>query len=331
MEKTKNNFNTLLDEKFSDIKLQHTGPDAEIKIIASCDHDPVGEGTYGTIIQVEYNGAACAARKFNLRGGLSLRGNKSSSEKQYLLNCQEWVRLRHPNIIQFFGVFCNTQSSDLPIQVMEKMAYSLTSYVEYSRSGTKIPIHTKLSIMHDVAAGLSYLHCRKPCPIVHCYLSSNNVLLTTAQQAKISDVGLAKMFKDHFTTKAKVFMAPEIAAVNKSQLASAIATADPSVDVFSYGAVMLHTITQQWPEEPLPSSLLCVEGQDSVNQYLDKLIGSCLNDTARSRPNVTNILTKVKGMIKGQDASKLDAKCKLEQVHTYNQLTSLHCVVVYSY
>ena len=317
MEKTKNNFTTLLDEKFSDIKLHHAGPDAEIKVIASCDRDPVGGGTYGTIIEVEYSGAACAARKFNLRGGLSLRGNKSSREEQYLLNCQKWVRLHHPNIIQFFGVFCNTQSSDLPIQVMEKMAYSLTSYTDCSRSGTKIPIYTKLSILHDVAAGLSYLHCRKPCPIVHSYLSSNNVLLTTAQQAKISDIGLAQMFRGHSTTKAKIFMAPEIAAVNKSQLATAIANADPSVDVFSYGAVMLHTITQQWPEEPWSSLLLCGEGQQSIYQYLDELMTSCLNDIPRSRPNVTNVLSKVKIMIKGQDASKLDTKHKLEQVHMY--------------
>ena len=46
--------------------------------------------------------------------------------------------------------------------------------------------------MLDVAEGLAYLHQQNP-PIVHRDLASKNILLTKEKQAKIADVGLAKV------------------------------------------------------------------------------------------------------------------------------------------
>ena len=68
-----------------------------------------------------------------------------------------------------------TERSDLPIMVIELMDTSLTSFIENNQS--KIAVETKLSILHDVSLGLSYLHARRPA-VVHRDLSSNNVLLS---------------------------------------------------------------------------------------------------------------------------------------------------------
>ena len=46
--------------------------------------------------------------------------------------------------------------------------------------------------MLDVAEGLAYLH-QQNLPIVHRDLASKNILLTKEKQAKIADVGLAKV------------------------------------------------------------------------------------------------------------------------------------------
>ena len=303
MAKPKNTYANLLDEKFNDIKLEHTGPGAEIEIIAGCDD--IGKGTYGRIFKVEFNGAACVARE--LHPDLSLKG-KSNCEDQYLSNCRKCRDLRHPNIIQFFGVVCNTPNNP-PIQVMEKMHCSLTSYIELS---SDIATSTKLSILHDVSAGLQYLHCRKPQPIVHCYLSSNNVFLTNTHvhqlQAKISDVRLAQMVRRHkSTSKSIIFMAPEM--IGKSQ---SVNDANPSADVFSYGAVMLHTITQQWPELSVMSSI-CEKKKESTSNDLDNLMGSCLDKNLRNRPKVTNVLTTIKAIITNTAVS--EAEQKLKQVY----------------
>ena len=68
--------------------------------------------------------------------------------------------------------------------VMELMETSLTSFIEKNQS--KIAMKTKSSILHDVSLGLSYLH-GSYLPVIHCDLSSNNVLLTSHLVAKISD------------------------------------------------------------------------------------------------------------------------------------------------
>ena len=83
--------------------------------------------------------------------------------------CRQCSTLRHPNVIQFLGVYYPTGAGGanrmrLPVMVMEMMADSLTSFVNKHE---KIPVHIKYSIVHDVSLGLCYLHNHDP-PIVHC-------------------------------------------------------------------------------------------------------------------------------------------------------------------
>ena len=59
----------------------------------------------------------------------------------------------------------------------------------------EIPLHQKLSILQDTSLGLRYLHNRHP-PIVHRDLTPNNILLGSRLEAKITDLGVAKVMKD---------------------------------------------------------------------------------------------------------------------------------------
>jgi len=155
--------------------------------------------------------------------------------------------LRHPNVIQFLGVYYPTVAGGanmmrLPVMVMEMMADSLISFVEKHE---KIPVHIKYSIVHDVSLGLCYLHNHNP-PIVHRDLSPNNVLLTAHYVAKISDLGVAKVIKaDSRKTMTKApgtvdFMPPEALAN--------IPLYGPPMDVFSFSGIILRTFNQQWPK-----------------------------------------------------------------------------------
>ena len=117
--------------------------------------------------------------------------------KSFMRECRQCSTLRHPNVIQFLGVYYPTTIAGgiyvmrLPVMVMEMMADSLTSFVDKHE---KIPVDIKYSIVHDVSLGLCYLHNHDP-PIVHRDLSPNNVLLTAHHVAKISDLGVAKVIK----------------------------------------------------------------------------------------------------------------------------------------
>ena len=98
----------------------------------------------------------------------------------------------------------------LPVMVMEKMQHSLRGLVE---KYDNIPLNVKLSILDEVCLGLRYLHSRNP-PIVHRDLTPNNILLGGHLEAKITDVGLAKVVKRQSKTMTKLpgtpdFMPPE--------------------------------------------------------------------------------------------------------------------------
>jgi len=67
-------------------------------------------------------------------------------------------------VLHLMGVYYPSRVS-LPVMVMELMDESLTKYVEKSN----INLKGKISILHDVAEGLTYLHTRNP-PVLVIWL-----------------------------------------------------------------------------------------------------------------------------------------------------------------
>ncbi len=131
-----------------------------------------------------------------------------------------------------------------PILVMEFLPTNLTSCIEQVNL---LPKDISYSMLHDVALGLCYLHSQTP-PIIHRDLSSNNVLLTPNMTAKISDLGVARILnltplqvsRMTQTPGTPTYMPPEVMIANPKY--------DTSVDEFSYGIMMIHVFSGQWPE-----------------------------------------------------------------------------------
>ena len=193
----------------------------------------------------------------------------------------------------------------LPVMVMEKMQHSLRDLVE---KYDHIPLNVKLSILDEVCLGLRYLHSRNP-PIIHRDLTPNNILLGYHLEVKITDLGVAKAVKtDNQKTMTKLpgtpdFMPPE--ALSKRPVYG------PSLDVFSYGGVILNVITQLWPEptdraqlNPDTDVWEIISEVKRRQEYLDKVTGgaadlkplvtSCLNDSPKNRPSVAQVSMIIK-------------------------------------
>ena len=143
----------------------------------------LGQGSYGKVFEVEYDGKLCAAKEVHpWMSDFASKEERAKLKEEFLRDCLVWGALCHPNLVQFKGICypsSDTGKSGLPLMVMEKMQETLTLLVA---KHDNIPFLVKLSILHDVSQGLSYLHSHNP-PIVHRDLSSNKILLTSRLEA----------------------------------------------------------------------------------------------------------------------------------------------------
>ena len=169
----------------------------------------------------------------------------------------------------------------------------------------------KLSILHDVSLGLRYLHGHNP-PIVHRDLTPNNILVTPHLEAKITDLGVAKMMMTgnrRTMTKTpgnSVFIPPK--ALDDKPVYG------PPLDVFSFGGVILHIASRQWPSpkswsefDPKTEKRVILSSEvERRQQYIDMMTGSdadlkplamsCLEDIARLRPPAADMSERIKMM-----------------------------------
>ena len=218
--------------------------------------------------------------------------------KKLSAECDHLRKLVHPNVVRFLGMYYHDQQQ-LPMMVMELMDESLTTYIEKS----DIRINTKLSLLHDVATGLHFLHTRSV-PVVHGDLSPNNILLKfignggTLPIGKIADLGLAKFIYNK--PRSIEFLAPE-AFPEKPKY-------DTPIDVFSFGGVIVFTINEEWPTPVNPEKqpttkiskfecrqkyLNMMETKVPALTELMPLIEACLSNEPARRPSVAVILEKI--------------------------------------
>ena len=270
----------------------------------------LGHGAYGKVFTVKYLGLPCAAKEIHsiLLYGVSPEERKTIKDG-FIRECYHSSLIRHPNIVQFMGIYYAESSdprSDLPIMVMELMDTSLTSFIKDNQ--LKIAMEIKVSMLHDVSLGLSYLHGRRPA-VIHRDLSSNNVLLSKGHLvAKISDLGTAKMVRaDSKQTKSKLTTAPGTVHFMPPE---ALEEDDPvygtPVDVFSFAGVALHIFSEEWPKptsqvkkDKKTKKLVALTEAERRQHYLDKMRGRadvlkemverCLENDPDDRPSIKEV------------------------------------------
>ena len=214
-------------------------------------------------------------------------------------------QIRHPNLVHFIGAVFDGDSPDMIIT--EVMDTSLRKAYE-SKKLTPHPSCRPviLSIMHDVAVGLSYLHCL-PDPIIHRDVSSGNVLLQSIGpgrwRAKISDFGSAKIAQFAVTKGpgAPAYSAPE--AFQSSMSRGSKKKQTTKMDVFSYGVLLCEAITCQFPApEEVCEEMLCqvhsisdIPRGSNVTQgvLLRTLIDSCRDNDPSKRPTMNEVIEQL--------------------------------------
>ena len=268
----------------------------------------IGLGSYGSVEEVAIPGALCAAKKIHNflqdPARVSLGASQAAS-REFLRQCQQLSVLRHPHVVLFLGV-CFLPGSRLPVLVSEKLVTNLHDVLAPDPLPTAksevIPLGLKVSILHNVASGLSFLHSRSP-PVVHGYLTAKNVLLNEGMVAKIGDLGIAQVLcslQSPSMVNTLVYLPPE-ALEDESR-------SDTAIDVFALGVVALFTISQIFPK-PLAATYVnkskqvvgrteierrqtCMEAilsQLSKEHPLVLMVQHCLKNHGTDRPTIQQV------------------------------------------
>ena len=255
----------------------------------------LGRGSYAVVVEVQYHGLRCAAKKIHKIFHQQQVGDLVA---RFEAECSLLSQLRHPHIVQFLGIYFE-RGSNTPVLVMEYLPTTLASCLD--RYGV-LPEEISYSVLRDVVLGLVYLHGHSP-PIIHRDLSANNVLLTEGMTAKISDLGVAKMLN---LTPAHMTQAPGTQAYMPPEALVATPRYSEKIDIFSYGVMILHILCGRWPV-PTREAVDChtlrgISEAERREGYLDGIrrghalmssIHQCLSNNPDIRPEALEIFHQV--------------------------------------
>ena len=168
----------------------------------------LGKGGWGSVVEGKYCGCAVAVKQIHELILSPHNTNLFEREMDIASRC------RHPCLLQFIGA---TNDEGSPLFLTELMESSLRALLE-QRPLTATEVST---ISLDVARALSYLHQKKPSPIIHRDISSANVLLWRQGdqwRGKVSDYGTANFMQHTMTAApgARIYMAPEALTSNQT-------------------------------------------------------------------------------------------------------------------
>ena len=280
-----------------------------LKNVKELDSDEKkGSGAYGAVYEVTVNGVTCIAKRVHdiLVNQVSSR-ERTSVQQKFFGECALLSKLRHPNVVHFVGVHYGKSKNDLSL-IMECLHTDLSKFLENSSSD--IPLSIKLSILLDVSYGLLYLHSHTP-PIIHRDLTASNVLLTTDLQAKIADLGVAKLLDVQTQVAIAQTKAPGSLHYMPPEALEEVPAYNCKLDIFSFGHLTLYVAAQGLPfvHELNEKAMYAALEQSTVQiqrrrraidliggerHILYSLITQCLQDKMERRPTTTELNDSLK-------------------------------------
>ena len=138
----------------------------------------LGAGAFGEVYAAQWRGARVAVKR--LKGAFT---DDSAAVAEFRAELAIWCRLHHPNVCQFMGA-CTRGGSDgmPPTLVLECCTLGALSTLmqRHTTRGTFIKWEDALRYATGIAAGMSYLHGRRPHAVMHRDLKPAKCVLVHA-------------------------------------------------------------------------------------------------------------------------------------------------------
>ncbi|KAF8060729.1 TKL/TKL-ccin protein kinase [Lyophyllum atratum] len=216
----------------------------------------------------------------------------------------DWKRASgHRNISPFLGITDGVSWEHLPSLVTPM--YSNGNIHQYLRRNPKANL---LSLLHNVADALTYMHSLNP-PVVHGGVQGANIFISDEGEAHLSDLcinflprppGIAVAGDE---LEAERWMAPEILDPSP-ELQSDYNVTTPETDIYSFGMAMLELFSGSRPyvNKRFTAAVICavVEGvkpprpnTESLTDEIWNLIKLCWAHNPWDRPSMALVRSSI--------------------------------------
>ncbi|KAK7687722.1 hypothetical protein QCA50_008938 [Cerrena zonata] len=247
---------------------------------------PKRSGVQSEVYEARWKGKHVAMRsRSHQRLGKDGEGY-NPSQLNFLVECLKWRQLRHPNVLQLFGVDTST---------LHHAASLIQPWIENGDMRTYFKTHTPkpdvtqlISWMRDVAQGMDYLH---KMGITHGDLRGDNILISDEGTAQITNVVLRSSHEDTSVAFPRRiggperYMAPEYLRSGKPT---------PATDRFAFGFVCIEILTGEVPFPTLSDHAaitLTLKGTlparpGRMPERVWSLVNTCWNHNPGQRPTM---------------------------------------------
>jgi len=269
----------------------------------------LGQGSYGSVCEVEWLGQKVAHKRF--------QGVDNTS---FLQEANILAGLFHPHILQIFGICTGGRQSSI---VMERMHGDLDTALTYLNKGMStsscrgeqgFQLGVALDIMLQIAEAMQYLHRKK---ITHRDLKSSNMLINPAQipeiaeagymDVKVADFGTSKIVNATNTISPQTrvgtsrWMAPEV-MFEPDEDSSKMKYYPLKSDVYSYAMTCYEILSGRRPFEEFSKTGLPERTRAGLRPTLPtslpasllSLIECCWDSDVRRRPSFSRISTQLR-------------------------------------
>ncbi|KAJ3476208.1 hypothetical protein NLI96_g11320 [Meripilus lineatus] len=207
-----------------------------VPVITSFDiiitREELGTGGFGKVYKGFWKGNMVAVKVLNDTVPMNMM----------LSEVDVWKRLKHPNILQFFG------ANPFPTQPF--LVSALMEYGDATEFLRRNPRADRTQILLDTATGLAYLH-QDDIRVVHRDLKPSNILIDHEGKACISDFGLSKL-KQHLTTvvqptnkRASIMQMGTIRYMAPEQIQHS--SSSRSIDIYAFAMTAFEIFTGEPP------------------------------------------------------------------------------------
>ncbi|PIA38453.1 hypothetical protein AQUCO_02800279v1, partial [Aquilegia coerulea] len=196
------------------------------------EENKLGKGGFGPVYKGQLEGGQEIAVKRLSKD--SIQGVDEFKNEVLLIS-----KLQHRNLVRLLGCCIQGEEKMLVYEYMQNKC--LHSFIFNETKSKLLDWQNRFDIILGIARGVLYLHHDSRLRIIHRDLKASNILLDGEMVPKISDFGIARIFRGNRlqeSTKRVVgthgYMSPEYAVDGHFSVKS---------DVFSYGVLVLEIIS----------------------------------------------------------------------------------------